>query len=208
MTSMASLETVRRTGAAIASLHDLGASRPLMAVREERASDVAAREALLDAAFGPARFAKTSEAFRAGRLPARGLSLVADLHGEIIGTVRLWRVDAGDAGAALLLGPLAVSARHRDLGVGGVLMREAIARAAEAGHRAILLVGDEPYYQRFGFSAALTRGLDLPGPVDRARFLGLELKPDALAQARGLVRATGAKSIAVVGSQAQARQAA
>ena len=55
----------------------------------------------------------------------------------------------------------------------------------------VLLVGDAPYYARFGFAGALTTGLVLPGPVDRARFLGLELTPGALAGSKGLVTATG-----------------
>jgi predicted N-acetyltransferase YhbS len=55
----------------------------------------------------------------------------------------------------------------------------------------VLLVGDAPYYERFGFSAALTDGLWLPGPYERERFVALELQPGALAGARGLVSATG-----------------
>jgi len=169
------------------------AGRSPLVIREERAGDVSARERLLDDAFGPARFAKTSEALRAGRAPARGLALAAFHEGALVGTVRLWPVDAGGA-PALLLGPLAVAASHRAMGVGGALMRMALARAAALGHRAVLLVGDAPYYARFGFSAALTRDLDLPGPVERARFLALELAPGALAKASGLVRPTGASA--------------
>lgn len=168
-------------------------SGELLAVRQEIAADVPARERLLDAAFGEARFAKTSETLRAGRLPARGLALSAIHNGELVGTVRLWHVEAGGA-PALLLGPLAVAESHRSLGVGGVLMREAIARAAALGHRAIILVGDAPYYERFGFRAALTDGLDMPGPVERARFLALELVPGALEGASGMIAATGAKA--------------
>jgi predicted N-acetyltransferase YhbS len=62
------------------------------------------------------------------------------------------------------------------------------------GHKAVLLVGDAPYYARFGFEAALAAGLDLPGPVDRSRFLGFEIEDGALNGASGLVRATGAKA--------------
>lgn len=163
-------------------------------IRDERGHDPAAREALLDAAFGPSRFAKTCERLREGRLPAEGLALVAeDRAGRLIGTVRLWHVDAGEAGSSLMLGPIAVDADARSLGVGGALMRAAIGRAKRFGHRSIVLVGDAPYYERFGFSAGLALGLDLPGPVDRARFLALELEPGALAEARGMVVATGAR---------------
>lgn len=182
-----------RAAAPFAVLRPLRGTNELVAVREEIAAHVPARERLLDAAFGAERFAKTSETLRAGRLPARGLSLSAIHNGELVGTVRLWRIDAGGV-SALLLGPLAVADSHRSLGVGGVLMREAIARASAFGHSAIILVGDAPYYARFGFSAELTSGLDMPGPVDRARFLALELAPGALAGAKGMIAATGAKA--------------
>jgi len=162
-----------------------------MIIEREQPRDAAAREALLDEAFGEARFGKTSERLREGRLPAEGLALVARHDGRLVGTLRLWHVTAGPARPALLLGPLAVAADMRSAGIGGALMRRAIADAAALGHRAILLVGDASYYARFGFSAAHTAGLWLPGPFARERFLGLELVPGALAGARGLVSPTG-----------------
>lgn len=159
-------------------------------LRAEEPRDVASRETLLDAAFGPARRLKTSERLREGRLPA--LALVAeDVSGRLVGTVRLWHVSAGPGRRALLLGPIAVAADLRGAGLGARLMRAALNQAAAAGHRSVLLVGDAPYYQRFGFSAAPTRDLWLPGPVERERFLALELQPGALAGARGLVSPTG-----------------
>jgi predicted N-acetyltransferase YhbS len=166
---------------------------PLVLVRDETSADVAARETLLDLSFGSARFVKTSERLREGRLPARNLSLTATgPDGRLIGTVRLWHVRAGSAGAALLLGPLAVHPWFRSHGVGGTLMRAAINIAAADGHRAIMLVGDAPYYARFGFARERTQGLMLPGPVDDERFLGLDLVPGALEGAAGLVEPTGA----------------
>ncbi len=90
----------------------------MVTIREEKFADVAAREALLDEAYGAARFAKTSERLREGRLPADGLSLVAVDRGRLVGTVRLWNVTPGPGRDALLLGPLAVhpaasQSRHR-----------------------------------------------------------------------------------------------
>ncbi len=167
-----------------------------VAIRAEKRADAPEREALLQAAFGAARFEKTSERLRVGRLPADGLALVAKADGALVGTVRLWSVRGGRVDA-LLLGPLAVAEPHRGRGVGARLMREAIARAAMRGHRAVLLVGDAPYYERFGFSASPTARLDLPGPVNRARFLGLELVAGALRDAEGLVVATGSRSPAL-----------
>jgi len=119
------------------------------------------------------------------------LSLVAVERGRIVGTVRLWQVTAGPGRPALLLGPLAVDPAQRNRGIGSTLVRRAIAQARMAGHRAILLVGDAPYYGRFGFTAAKTGELWMPGRFERDRLLALELKPEALAGARGLIAATG-----------------
>jgi len=165
----------------------------MVTIRLEMPSDVAPREALLDKALGKARLRKTSERLREGRLPAEGLAFTAlDSKGRVIGTVRLWSVIAGSAGPALLLGPLAVECKQQGKGVGAALMKHAIASAQVMGHDAILLVGDAAYYERFGFSVAQTRSLHLPGPVERARFMGLELSPGALDGAEGLVSAAGA----------------
>lgn len=165
------------------------------AMREEAPGDVEAREALLDAAFGPVRFLKTCQRLRDGSAPASGLSLVAtDNGGALVGTLRLWPVLAGGR-AALLLGPLAVSAEKRSLGVGGALIRESLARAADFGHRAVLLVGDAPYYARFGFERRFTERLKMPGPVERARFLGLELVEGALRGVGGRVIAASTPAI-------------
>jgi predicted N-acetyltransferase YhbS len=160
-------------------------------ITDEQRGDDARREALLDAAFGrKERFAKTCQKLRNHRLPARGLSLVARKNDAFIGTLRMWHVDAGGV-PALLLGPLAVSNTQRSQGVGGLLMREALARAADFGHRAVILIGDASYYTRFGFSRAHTLNLAMPGPIDESRFLGLELEDGALRMAQGLVKPTG-----------------
>ena len=167
---------------------------PEIRISEEMPFDVSAREALLDEAFGPARDAKTAARLREGRLPAEGLALVAKDRGALIGTLRCWLIEAGGR-PALLLGPLAVAKSHRSLGIGSKLMREALWRAAMLGHKAVLLVGDAPYYARFGFEASRTAGLDLPGPVDRARFLAFEIEDGALDGATGMVVATGDRSV-------------
>jgi predicted N-acetyltransferase YhbS len=163
----------------------------MVIIREEKLNDIAARERLLDEAYGAVRFTKASERLREGRLPAAGLSLVAVEHGRLVGTVRLWNVAAGPGRAALLLGPLAVHPDERKRGIGAALMRRALARARLAGHGAILLVGDAAYYARFGFSAAATGGLWMPGRYEQNRLLALELKPDSLAGVRGMISATG-----------------
>lgn len=162
-------------------------------VLDEAAGDAAAREALLDRAFGPARFTKTCERLREGRLPASGLALKAvDETGRMIGTLRFWHVSIGTERPALMLGPLAVESDAREGGVGSQLMRAGLARAAELGHEAVILVGDAPYYERFGFRGEATEAMAMPGPVERERFLALELSEGALGGAKGEVRATGA----------------
>jgi predicted N-acetyltransferase YhbS len=163
---------------------------PSLTILAETRFDVAARERLLDAAFGVDRHQKTSERLREGRLPADGLAFSLKADGKLVGTMRLWNIFAGGV-PALLLGPLAVATSHEGLGLGSKLMRHALAEATLRGHKAVLLVGDAPYYSRFGFDVGLTEGLVLPGPVDRARFLGLELVDGALAEATGTVVATG-----------------
>jgi predicted N-acetyltransferase YhbS len=164
----------------------------MVAISHERESDIAAREALLDRAFGPKRRRKTAERLRECRLPAEGLAFCAhDEAGRLVGTIRLWDIEAGTAGSALLLGPIAIEESMRGQGIGSMLMEHAIGEAARRGHRAVLLVGDEPYYRRFGFTRAAAGELRLPGPVDLDRFLGLELAHGSLADATGMVGASG-----------------
>ena len=163
----------------------------------ENPSDVVARENLLDRAMGPNRRKKSSEKIRRGRIPAEGLALVArDGDGHVIGTVRLWNVEAGvnSEGTpinALLLGPLAVDAAFEGKGIGAALMRAAILEAKNRQHGAILLVGDAAYYERFGFFAEGARHLVMPGPFERSRFLALELVEGWLDGAAGMIVPTG-----------------
>lgn len=164
-------------------------------IQTETDADVPAREALLDRAMGAGRRRKSSEKLRRGRLPAQGLAFVArDASGAVVGTVRLWDVRLGDAGRrALLLGPLAVDPAIKSAGIGSALMRHAVAEARRLGYGAILLVGDAPYYARFGFSADRTGTLSMPGPYERHRFLALELKGGWLDGASGVLVAAGRK---------------
>jgi predicted N-acetyltransferase YhbS len=159
-------------------------------IRAEKASDVVAREALLDACFGENRHARTCQRLRDGRAPAEGLAFSAMAEGRLVGTLRLWHVSAGGI-PALMLGPLAVEASSRKFGVGTALMDHALAAATARGHRAVILLGDEPYYARFGFSAEKMTAIALPGPFERDRLLGLELQAGALDGISGMIVATG-----------------
>jgi predicted N-acetyltransferase YhbS len=172
----------------------------MTAIRSEHPADVAAREALLDIAYGPVRFTKPSQRLREGREAA--LALVAVEHGRIVGTVRLWPVAAGAGRPALLLGPLAVAPECRRRGIGAALMRRAIRAARLAGHAAVLLVGDPGYYGRFGFTAEKATALSIAGLGEPDRLLALELDPDALDGARGTIRARPSRGVS---SRAAAR---
>ena len=91
-------------------------------------------------------------------------------EGRLAGVVRQWRVRAGDT-PVVFLGPLAVDPDQRNAGLGGLLVKHALRAAHAAGEPAVLLVGDPPYFGRFGFEAALAKGVRLPGPVDQRRVL-------------------------------------
>ena len=110
---------------------------------------------------------------------------------RVVGTARCWHIVCGTGQTALLLGPVAIASDWRNRGIGTALVRHALAAARCRGHRALILVGDAPYYSRFGYTADKTAALRMPGPFERQRLLALELVPDALKGARGLLRAPG-----------------
>jgi predicted N-acetyltransferase YhbS len=159
-------------------------------IRSERASDAVAREALLDACFGVNRDLRTCQRLRDGRAPAEGLAFSVVAGGRLVGTLRLWHVSAGGV-PALALGPLAVDPMCRKLGIGAALTNHALAAAKARGHGAVILLGDAPYYARFGFSGLKTGELSLPGPFERDRLLGLELREGALDGAWGMIVPSG-----------------
>lgn len=163
----------------------------MIQIRQEKRIDIPAREALLNAAMGEVRFTKCSERLREDRVAAEGLSFVAIEDGRLIGTVRLWHVTAGPGRPALLLGPLAVAPEAQGRGIGAALMTHALKAARRSGAVAVLLVGDAPYYGRFGFSSEKTGALWMPGAYDQNRLLALELTAGTLDGACGLVSASG-----------------
>ena len=138
-------------------------------------ADIPAIASLLDASFGPARHNRTAYRLRDGATPLAALSCVAKAGDVIIGTVQCWDITlrsvAGVCAPLVLLGPVAVAAVHQGAGVASALIRHALAAADARGAPPVLLVGDEAFYGRFGFSAAATTGWRMPGPVDQARLL-------------------------------------
>jgi predicted N-acetyltransferase YhbS len=155
-------------------------------IRSETPDDGPHVDALVAEVFGPGRFAKSAYRLREGVDPEQGLSFVAVEGGTLRGSVRFWPVFVGKE-AALLLGPLAVQSDQRGRGIGIALMERGIAEAKRLGHRAIILVGDPPYYARVGFTPISAGRIRFPGPVDRGRILGLGLVDGALDSLEGEV---------------------
>ncbi len=136
--------------------------------------DGPAIDALLDACFGPARRQRTAYRLRDGVEPIAGLSLVARDGAALAGSIQFWPVAlfaGGRAHRLTLLGPLAVAPDRRGEGLGAALLTAALAGVDTNGAGPVVLIGDEPYYGRFGFAASGTARWSLPGPVDRARLL-------------------------------------
>ena len=154
-------------------------------IRLEETRDAAAANVIVAEAFGPGRFAKTAYRLREGVACVAALSFVAEEGGRILGTVRYWPVAIGGE-AALMLGPIAIVADRQGQGIALALMQTSLAEAKKLGHRAVVLVGDEPYYARAGFARIKPPGrITMPGPVDLARLLGLSLVEGALEAMKG-----------------------
>ncbi len=159
----------------------------MLEILPERPEEAAEIETLLDLVFGAERRrTKAVWRLRAGMPPMPELCFTARERGALWGALRFWRVEAGGR-AVLLLGPLAVDPARRGRGVGARLMHHGLARAAGLGHGAVILVGDEGYYARFGFRRALARPLVLSGPLDARRLLAAELAPGGLAGVAGAI---------------------
>ncbi|NNM71737.1 GNAT family N-acetyltransferase [Enterovirga aerilata] len=157
-------------------------------IRHELPGDADAILHLHERAFGPGRFARTAFRLREG-VPVRlDLSFAALVGTLLVGSVRMSPILAGRE-QALALGPLAVEPAFEGRGIGAALMERALQAAREAGHGLVLLVGDQPYYARFGFEPVPKGRLEMPGPVDPARLLAAELVPGALDRASGRVLA-------------------
>ena len=164
-------------------------------IRREGPSDKAAADAIVAAAFGPGRFAKSAYRLREGVACVPELSYVAEEGSRIVGTVRYWPVTIGGE-AALMLGPIAIVADRQGQGIALALMQTTLAEAKRLGHRAVILVGDEPYYGRAGFKRIQPAGrITMPGPVDYARLLGLSLVEGALEAMKGEVRKGNANGV-------------
>ena len=146
-----------------------------MSTTPAAAADRPAIDALLDAAFGPARHARTAALLRIGAQPIAGPSLIARAaDGTLLASIEYWPLAlvAGSTTVPLtLLGPLAVAPAARDQGHGRRLIAASLTIADAMALDPILLIGDPSYYGPFGFTADATAGWHLPGPVERHRLL-------------------------------------
>ena len=156
-------------------------------IRPEQPEDAPAIARLQARAFGPGRFARTAYRLREGTSPVAELCFTALVATYLVGSVRVGPAEAG--GPLLVLGPLTVDPSFEGRGIGASLMTACLDAATAAGHGLVILVGDAPYYRRFGFAPIPAGRLVPPSPVDPARFLWRELRPGAGATVAGNVTA-------------------
>jgi predicted N-acetyltransferase YhbS len=159
-------------------------------IRTAEMSDVPAIGALHARVFGPGRFARSAYRVREGRRDGNPLSdfcHVAVRGQRLVASVTLSEVKIGGVAGALLLGPIAVEPELAGQGLGRQLIAEGVEDARSAGKSLVILVGDEPYYGRFGFRPVPPGQILLPGPVNPMRLLAFPLKEGAIEAARGLV---------------------
>jgi predicted N-acetyltransferase YhbS len=162
-------------------------SDPSLTIMPETADDALAIERLHERTFGPGRYARTAYRLREGVAHRPDLSFTARIGTLLVGSVRLSPVCIG-ATPALLLGPLTVEPPFRNHGIGRALIERALDTARTAGYRLVILVGDMPYYGRFGFRPIPKKQAVMPGPVDPARLLVAELVEGAFEGVSGAVR--------------------
>lgn len=148
-------------------------------------------EYLFDTAFGPGRTGLSSYQLRHEIPPVADLCLtVHDEDGVLAGAIRHWPIRVGNQ-LGLLLGPIAVHPTRQGEGLGAQLIAAALEKAAPLGWGWVVLVGDEPYYARFGFSRAAADRIVFPPPTNPDRVLAQELVPGAMQTVAGRVSRAG-----------------
>ncbi|CAN1724713.1 putative acetyltransferase [Hyphomicrobium sp. 1Nfss2.1] len=160
---------------------------PQFTSRSVTPADLPAISELHAKTFGPGRFVRTAYRVREGTPAISHYCRATYLGDRLIAAVRMTPISIGGAEGALLLGPLVVDPDFAGQGFGKRLIAEVIEAARADGQRLVLLVGDQPYYGRFGFRQVPAGQIAMPGPVDPRRLLAAELADGALADMRGLV---------------------
>jgi predicted N-acetyltransferase YhbS len=146
-------------------------------LEEETEADWWDVEALLDLCFAPGRAALSSYRLRDGVPTIASLCLVLrDADAVLAAAIRFWPIEVREH-ASLLLGPVAVHPTRQGEGLGGLLIRESLSEARKMGWERVMLVGDAPYYGRFGFRRL--DGVIMPPPTNPDRVLGLALQGGA-----------------------------
>lgn len=152
----------------------IGKTQTLIHISPAQATDLPDIETLLDAGFGPARHNRTAYRLRDGATPSLALSFTARDGGKLVGSLQCWPLQLRTVGAVqplVLLGPVVTAADRQGEGIATRLIYAALTAIDAHGEGPVMLIGDAPFYGRFGFSAALTGGWHLPGPVARERLL-------------------------------------
>jgi predicted N-acetyltransferase YhbS len=164
-----------------------------LTILPEKPNDADAIERLHERTFGPGRFVLSAYRLREHVDHLLELSFTAWIGTLLVGSVRQLPICIGDT-PALMLGPLTVEPPFRKRGVGRALLDRALADAKKAGHRIVILVGDEPYYSRVGFKAVPKGTATMPGPVDYGRLLVAELVEGAFDGVSGAIRPDWSKA--------------
>jgi predicted N-acetyltransferase YhbS len=164
-----------------------------LSILPEKPNDADAIERLHERTFGPGRFVLSAYRIREHVDHLLDLSFTARIGTLLVGSVRQLPICIGDT-PALMLGPLTVEPPFRKRGVGRALLDHALADARKAGHRLVILVGDEPYYSRVGFKVVPKGRVTMPGPVDYSRVLVAELAEGAFDGVSGTIRPDWSKA--------------
>ncbi len=158
-------------------------------IQHEQEADAETIERLHERAFGPGRFARTAFRLREGGVqPVLPLCFTARVGTLLVGSIRIYPLIIANKTPALLLGPITIEPVFQSKGVGGKLILKSMEEARKLGHKLVFLVGDAPYYTRFGFKPVKNRQVTLPGPADPQRFLVCELEEGAFEGVTGPMR--------------------
>ena len=158
-----------------------------VSIQPEAPDDAVAIERLHERTFGPGRYAKTAYRLREQVDHIRELSFTARIGTLLIGSVWLSPIRIGET-KALLLGPVTVEPAFRDRGVGQALIERALGQAKDKGHRLVILIGDEAYYEKCGFKRIPRGRAIMPGPIDPMRLLLAELAEGAFEGVSGTIQ--------------------